>query len=78
MLRLGSRWAATAESPPVVPPCTACGTTGSGTRVPMPIAGGETIIVCHDGHECAVRYRGGVSPETYAAGLRGELLGVAL
>jgi hypothetical protein len=85
MLKLGKRW----ESPPVipgpdgatrprtVPACVPCGTTGSGTRVPLQIEGGEWIIVCHDGHACAERYRQGASAESYAAGLRGEILGVA-
>jgi hypothetical protein len=45
--------------------------------VPLQIEGGEWIIVCHDGHACAERYRQGASPESYAAGLRGEILGVA-
>ncbi len=60
-----------------VPPCVACKTTGSGTRVPLLIGPDEAVIVCHDGHECAVRYRGGMSPASYGAALRGELLGVA-
>jgi hypothetical protein len=64
-----------------IPACVACRTTGSGTRVPMLLAakpgGYSAIVVCLDAVACAVRYRGGVSPETYAAGLRGELLAVA-
>jgi hypothetical protein len=63
--------------PGAVPPCDACGTTGSGTRVPFIISENEAIVLCLDGHECATRYRHGASPESYAAGLRGELLAVA-
>jgi hypothetical protein len=36
------------------------------------------LVLCLDATACCERYRGGVSPETYAAGLRGELLAVAL
>lgn len=60
-----------------IPACAACGTTGSATRVPMRISDDEAIVICLDGHECGVRYRAGMSPESYAAGLRGELLAVA-
>jgi hypothetical protein len=35
------------------------------------------LVLCLDPLACTDRYRGGVSPETYAAGLRGDLLAVA-
>lgn len=60
-------------SPPTlpVPPCVACGTTGSAVRVPLLVDDGSesalALVVCQDGHECGIRYRHGVSPEAYAA-----------
>jgi hypothetical protein len=45
-------------------------------RVPA-VLEGVVAVLCLDGHECALRYRDGTSPESYAAGLRGELLAVA-
>ena len=84
MQKLGKRWAvpvipgpdgARAATLPI-PACVACGTTGSGIRVPLLLADGSAIVVCLDGQQCAVRYRAGTSPESYAAALRGEILGV--
>ncbi len=88
MMKTGKRKGAAALPVPVspgpagarrgaVPPCVPCGTTGSGTRVPLQLPDGEWIVMCQDGHECAVRYRKGTSPASYAAALRGEILGVA-
>lgn len=58
-----------------VPSCVACGSS-TVLRVPAVLEDGSVGIVCHDGHECAKRYRRGASPESYAAGLRGEILAV--
>lgn len=63
-------------TPGVIPPCVACGCS-TVLRVPAVLADGTAAVVCHDGHECAVRYRRGASPASYAAGLRGEILGIA-
>lgn len=60
-----------------IPPCVPCGASGGVLRVPMILPDGEAIVVCLDGHECAKRYRRGASPASYAAGLRGEILGIA-
>lgn len=60
-----------------VPPCVPCGAAGGVIRVPMILPDGEAIVVCLDGHECAKRYRRGASPASYAAALRGEILGVS-
>lgn len=60
-----------------IPRCVACNVDGGVIRVPMIIEGGEAIVVCLDGHECAKRYRRGASPASYGAALRGELLGIA-
>lgn len=59
-------------SPPTlpVPPCVACGTSGSAVRVPLLVVDSDkstlAVVVCLDGHECGVRYRHGASPEAYA------------
>jgi hypothetical protein len=66
-------------TPGVIPPCVACGCS-TVLRVPALVGAegdGYAIVVCHDAVECAKRYRRGASPESYAAALRGELLGVA-
>jgi hypothetical protein len=44
--------------------------------VPAVVAPDLAVVVCLDGHECAKRYRQGMSPESYAAALRGEILAV--
>ena len=58
-----------------IPSCVACGSS-TVLRVPAVLEDGSAAVVCHDGHECAKRYRRGASPASYAAGLRGEILGV--
>lgn len=58
-----------------VPPCDACGTNGSGTRIPA-VLEGVVMVLCFDAGACALRYREGASPESYAAALRGDLLAV--
>jgi hypothetical protein len=47
------------------------------TRIPVLLGDGSCGVVCSDAHGCAVRYRGGVSPESYAAELRGDILTAA-
>lgn len=59
------------------PPCVACEAAGDVIRVPILLADGSCAVVCLDGHECGKRYRRGASPSSYAAALRGEILGVA-
>lgn len=56
------------------PACVACGsvTTSRDVEGVSLVA----MLLCLDAAACARRYRGGVSPATYAAGLRGELLAV--
>lgn len=55
--------------------CDACGTRSAArAKVAVDMS---VIVLCTDASACCDRYRGHVSPETYAAGLRGELLGVA-
>jgi hypothetical protein len=65
------------EAPTQGPPhaCVACGTT-DGVRVPAVLQAGA-VALCRDAGACCARYRRGVSPQTYAAALRGEILGVA-
>lgn len=58
-----------------VPPCAAC-RSDTVTRVPA-VLGTEGAVLCLDAAECCGRYRGGVSPASYGAALRGELLAVA-
>jgi hypothetical protein len=41
------------------------------------VVDGIELALCLDFAGCAARYRGGTSPSSYAAALRGELLGVA-
>ena len=60
-------------TPPPFPSCDACKI--GGTRSLRAWRG--DLVLCVDAAECAKRYRGGVSAETFAAGLRGELLAVA-
>lgn len=62
-------------TPGEIPPCLACGSS-TVLRVPAVLEDGSAAVVCQDGHECAKRYRRGASPASYAAGLRGEILGV--
>lgn len=61
--------------PPAEPalngPCVACGSRTA------PRAFRGELLLCSDAPACGARYRDGTSPETYAAGLRGELLAVA-
>jgi len=64
-----------ATAPVVEAQCVAC--KRRGTDVVCEYVRGELLWLCPDGAACASRYRGGVSPATYAAGLRGELLAVA-
>lgn len=64
-------------APPVTVPdaCSACGTS-SAARL-RACDGGIELVLCTDADACCDRYRGHTSPESYAAALRGELLGVA-
>jgi hypothetical protein len=39
--------------------------------------GVDLVVLCVDAAACCNRYRRGVSAESYAAGLRGEILAVA-
>lgn len=55
--------------------CDACGQRGTGMDLRW--LDGIAVSLCTDVTDCSARYRGGVSAETYAAGLRGELLAVA-
>jgi len=66
--------AAPTQGPPLA--CVACETT-EGVRVPAILDEIGASVLCRDAMACCDRYRGGASPETYAAGLRGELLAVA-
>jgi hypothetical protein len=82
MYRLGSPAPRTRPSVPIVAgappediePCAACGSDDA-LRATTTV-NGITMLLCHDFVACAQRYRQGVSPATYAAGLRGELLAV--
>jgi hypothetical protein len=62
---------------PVVPDeeCAAC-STGRSARA-REVVDGIDVVLCLDALTCAANYRGGVTPATYGAGLRGELLAVA-
>ena len=60
----------------IIPSCVACGSDRT-TRVPVLLGDGSCGVACADAHGCAVRYRAGASPASYAAGLRGEILAVA-
>lgn len=52
-------------------PCVACRSCAA------PRAFRGELLLCTDAAACCARYRDGASAETYAAGLRGELLAVA-
>lgn len=57
------------------PACVACGSaTASRDAEGVSLV---AMMLCTDATACCKRYRGGVSPATYAAGLRGEILAVA-
>lgn len=60
----------------VLGPCDACGIREGAGRT-RKIVDREWLLLCDDAAACAKRYRRGVSPGTFAAGLRGELLAVA-
>lgn len=60
----------------IVPACVACG-CATATRVPVVLDEIGTGVLCLDPVECAKRYRRGMSAESFAAGLRGEILAVA-
>lgn len=57
------------------PACDACGSDSANRTAGL--LEGIAAVLCVDACACALRYRRGVSPATYAAGLRGELLAVA-
>jgi hypothetical protein len=59
-----------------LPPCDACSTDADATRCLHVVGPDLVVLLCRDAAACARRYRGGASPESYAAGLRGEILGV--
>jgi len=61
------------ETPPHE--CSACGSTTAPAA--HAVADGIELVLCLDFAGCAARYRSGTSPVSYAAALRGELLGLA-
>ncbi len=80
MFNLGSP--APRQAVPVVPgpvreqeACAACGSTTAPRNTQR--VEGIVMELCHNAMNCTGRYRRGVSPATYAAGLRGEILAVA-
>lgn len=62
-------------APAALGPCDAC-RTRSAKRAKAAV-GDVLVVLCVDAPACCDRYRGHTSPESYAAALRGELLGVA-
>jgi hypothetical protein len=66
-----------ADGAVVLPPpaCVACGSTTAARGVEGVSL--LALMLCDDAAACARRYRLGTSPESYAAGLRGEILAVA-
>lgn len=56
--------------------CAACGAPPKLAGVRVPLRGFPGEWLCEDACACTARYRQGTSPESYAAGLRGEILGV--
>ncbi len=69
-----------AQHEQIVPaaPCSACGYGDrNGVIRRVVIRDGVRMSLCVDWQACTGRWRGGVSPGTYAAGLRGEILAVA-
>lgn len=59
------------------PPCDACGTDADPTRCLHVVGPDLVVILCRDASACAHRYRKGVSPASYAAELRGDILTAA-
>jgi hypothetical protein len=60
-----------------LPPCDACATDADASRC-MHVVGPDLVaVLCRDGAACCRRYRRGASPDSFAAGLRGEILGIA-
>lgn len=57
--------------------CDACGRTGTRQDLQVALVGDMRVTTCVDYVQCVATYRRDVSPESYAAGLRGELLAVA-
>lgn len=55
--------------------CDACGSTTA--PVARAVVDGIELAACLDFAGCCARYRFGTGPGTYAACLRGEILGVA-
>lgn len=55
--------------------CVACGAMAKTVGATVPLKGMDGWV-CADFTACVVRYRQGVSPESFAAGLRGEILGI--
>lgn len=55
--------------------CDACKRRSVAVHIEWPDS--VAIWLCDDVDACSRRYRDGASPESYAAGLRGELLAVA-
>jgi hypothetical protein len=63
---------------PVTPACSACGYGDpNGVLRRAVVVDRVRLIVCVDWSACTRRYRDGTSPQSYAAGLRGEILAVA-
>lgn len=66
------------DTPTQGPPhaCVACGTDVA-ARVPAVLGEIGAAVLCRDAAAGCARYRGGASPASYGAALRGELLAVA-
>lgn len=60
-----------------MPACDACSTDADATRCLHVVGPDLVVMLCRNAAACARRYRRGASPESYAAALRGEILGVA-
>jgi hypothetical protein len=63
-------------TPAPAPRCDACETDADPTRCLHVVGPDLVVMLCRNAAACARRYRGGASPASYAAGLRGEILGV--
>lgn len=63
---------------PVTEDCAACGRGDrNGVLRTRQVVDGVDMALCLDYFACAERYRGRVSPASYGAALRGEILAVA-
>lgn len=69
-----------AAGPAAPESCAACGAGPTGPGAPAilrEVHGEVDMALCFDFLACTRRYRQGISPAAYAAGLRGEVLAVA-